>query len=290
MLLGAHVSIAESVSRAPERGKAIGCESIQIFSKNQRQWSAKPFARDDIDGFREGLKRCDIKVAIIHDSYLINLASPRPDLLEKSIASFSHEVERAAALGIRYLVFHPGSHTGSGEKRGLATIAGSLYRVHEGTKGLDVITLLETAAGQGTNLGHRFEQLREIMDMVEDKRRVGVCYDTCHTFAAGYDIRTEEDYEKVIEALDEAVSLKNVKAFHLNDSKGPLGSMLDRHEHIGKGELGLEPFRLIVNDRRFGSIPGCLETPGDESDFERNLKVLKSLRGLESTGKKVYKF
>jgi len=290
MLLGAHVSIAESVAYAPERGMAIGCESIQLFSKNQQQWEAKPLTPEDVSGFKEGLGKCGIGAAMIHDSYLINLASPKPDMLRKSRASFRHEMERAAALGVRYLIFHPGSHIGSGEKKGLATIAESLNMLHSETERLDVATLLENAAGQGTNLGYRFEQIREIMDMVDDGSRVGMCYDTCHAFAAGYDVRTELGYEIVIARLDNIVSLKNVKAFHLNDSKGALGSRIDRHEHIGRGELGLEPFRLLVNDKRFGSLPGCLETPGDEADFAMNLKVLKSLRGKEKIERKGFRF
>lgn len=289
-MLGAHVSIAESVALAPERGMAIGCESIQIFSKNQQQWQARPLADEDANGFKEGLRKCNIKAAIIHDSYLINLASPKPDLLEKSLASFRHEIECAAMLGVRYLVFHPGSHTGAGEKKGMETIASSLNRLHAETKRSGVVTVLEIAAGQGTNIGYRFEQMREMMDMIHDKTRIGVCYDTCHAFAAGYDIRTEDDYEKVIARLDETISLEKLKAFHLNDSKGKLGSRIDRHEHIGKGELGLEPFRLLVNDKRFENHPGTLETPGDESDFAMNLKVLKSLRGKKKVEDRRFRF
>lgn len=276
MLLGAHVSIAGGVFNAPGRGEKIGCTAIQIFSKNQRQWKVKELTIDEIEKFKSELKKSTIKSVIVHDSYLINLGSPNKDMLEKSRTSFGIEMQRAEELGLPYLVFHPGS-CDVGEERGLRTIAESLNILLTHYQNFKLILLLETTAGQGSSLGYRFEQLAEIIHIVEQKDRVGICFDTAHVFAAGYDIRTKEAYELTFKAFDNILGLKSLKAFHLNDSKKELGSRVDRHEHIGKGLIGIDAFRYLLNDPRFTKNPKVLETPGTEEDFKRNLDLLKSL-------------
>ena len=217
-------------------------------------------------------------MAVSHDSYLINLGSPERAKLIQSREAFWAEIERCEQLGILYLIFHPGSHVGSGEKAGLKMIANSVNDALSKKKGYKTQLLLETTAGQGTNLGYTFEQLAEILDFIKEKDRVGICVDSCHLFAAGYEIRTRKQYQATMKQLDELIGLKRVKAFHLNDSKAELGSRVDRHEHIGQGHLGLETFRLIVNDERFLGLPMVLETPGTEEDYRRDLQTLKKLR------------
>ncbi len=278
MLLGAHVSIAEGVHLAPGRGQEIGCETIQIFSKNQRQWKAKPLEEEEARAFRQAVKETGMRGVMIHDSYLINLADPVTDNLEKSRAAFVEEMERAQRLGVRYLIFHPGAHKGEGEEAGLARIAESLDACAKAADASDVVMCLEATAGQGTALGYRFEHLRAVREAVRDPSRVGYCLDTCHLFAAGYDIRDAEGYEAVMHHAKGVLGVENIKAFHLNDAKRELGSRVDRHEHIGKGEIGLEGFRLLVNDPRFREVPGALEIPGEQEDFRANLELLKSLR------------
>jgi deoxyribonuclease-4 len=241
------------------------------------QWTARALSAKEIAEFRRGLLDYRIKMVVAHDSYLINLGSPNGEILKKSLGAFADEVERCEQLGIPYLVFHPGSHVGSGETAGLKRIAKSINEVLKRKKGYVTQVLLETTAGQGSNLGYRFEQLAEILAWVKDQRRVGICVDTCHIFAAGYDLRTGPAYEASIQELDEKIGLKRVRAFHLNDSKKGLGSRVDRHENIGKGELGLEPFRLLLNDLRFAAIPMLLETPGGDDAYRRDLKTLRSL-------------
>lgn len=277
MLLGAHVSTSGGVGKAPANGHNLGCEAIQVFTRNQMQWTARALSAKEIAEFRRGLLDYRIKMVVAHDSYLINLGSPNGEILKKSLGAFADEVERCEQLGIPYLVFHPGSHVGSGETAGLKRIAKSINEVLKRKKGYVTQVLLETTAGQGSNLGYRFEQLAEILAWVKDQRRVGICVDTCHIFAAGYDLRTGPAYEASIQELDEKIGLKRVRAFHLNDSKKGLGSRVDRHENIGKGELGLEPFRLLLNDLRFAAIPMLLETPGGDDAYRRDLKTLRSL-------------
>ncbi len=281
MYLGAHVSIAESIALAPERGKAIGCEAIQIFSRSPRMLrNVKPLTPDDISGFQQNLKTCGIRKAVIHDNYLINLASPKKSMLKVSRTAFVDELVRAHQLGIREVIFHPGAHLGKGEAFGIKTIAQSLDWCLDQARTPDVIACLENTAGQGTVIGKTFEQLAEIMAHSSNPDRLGVCVDTCHTFAAGHDIRTRPSYDEFWKNVDATVGLAKVRAFHLNDSKGELNSHVDRHEHIGKGKLGWEAFRLLVNDERFRELPGNLETPGDDLAFKRNLKALRSLIGL----------
>lgn len=276
--LGAHMSIAGGLHLAVERGLAIGCEAIQIFSKNQRQWRAKPLTEEDARTFRDAVKAAGLPAVTIHDSYLINLADPVEETLTKSRAAFVEEMNRAQRLAVPYLIFHPGAHKESGEGAGIRQIAESLDVALVAAEAPDVTLLLECTAGQGTVLGHTFEQLRDIREGVSDPSRVGFCFDTCHLFAAGYDIREAEGYELVMQGADHILGLEHVHAFHLNDSKRELGSHVDRHEAIGDGEIGLESFRFLVNDRRFERVPMLLEVPGGDEEFQANLARLKALR------------
>jgi deoxyribonuclease-4 len=278
--LGAHMSIAGGVDKAILLGHEVGCDTIQIFTKSSNQWRAKPLTDGEIERFAANREKYGISPVVAHDSYLINLASPdKEGLLTKSREAFLVEMERAETLGIPYLVMHPGSHLGAGVEEGLKTVAESFDWLFSRTANLKLIVLLETTAGQGTNLGFTFEQLRTIIDTVEDGGRFGVCLDTAHIFAAGYDITTREDYENTLQEFDRIIGLRRLKAVHLNDSKKDLASRVDRHEHIGKGALGLEPFRMLLNDARFDELPMILETPkrpGYAEDKE-NLAVLRSL-------------
>ncbi len=278
MYLGAHVSIAESIALAPQRGQAIGAEAIQIFSRNPRKLrDTKPLALKDTVGFPANLLAHGIRRAVIHANYLINLASPKKSMLKVSREAFKDELERAQQLGLREVIFHPGAHLGKGEAHGLKTVAESLDWCLSHSSAADVFACLENTAGQGTVVAHTFEQIAEIVGHSSYPDRLAVCIDTCHAFAAGYDFRTRTGYEEFVGTVRETVGLSRVRAFHLNDSKGDLGSHLDRHENIGKGRLGLEPFRFLVNDERFKELPGCLEYPGTDAGYKRNLKTLRSL-------------
>jgi len=278
MLLGAHVSIAESIALAPERGKNIGCESIQIFSRSPRMLrNTKPLSPEETRAFQENLIAFGIRKAVIHDNYLINLASPKTSMLRLSRTAFVDELNRAQQLGLREVIFHPGAHMGKGEAFGLRRIAESLDTCLAEAQAPDAVPCLEITAGQGTTLGYTLEQLAEITKLSSHPDRLGICIDTCHTFAAGYDIRTRAGYDDFFRRVDSTVGLRRVRAFHLNDSKGDLGSRVDRHENIGKGKIGKDFFRLLVNDDRFRDLPGCLEFPGDDAGYRRNLKVLRSL-------------
>ena len=278
-MFGAHMSIAGGLEKALERGKKINCRTIQIFTKSSNQWKAKEITDEDLRRFQSFYAQFHISPVVAHDSYLINLASPDPVLHRKSIESFFNEMERCEKLKIPYLVFHPGAHVGSGEKAGLKKIAQSINILLKRGKGFKVTLLLETTAGQGTNLGYKFEHLAKIIKMVRQKKSIGVCVDTCHIFVAGYDITTKKGYKKTFETFNKLVGLDKLKVFHINDSKKELGSRVDRHEHIGKGFLGLKPFEFLVNDRRFANIPKILETPKgpDLKEDVKNFKVLKKL-------------
>ncbi len=278
-LLGAHMSVAGGVSKALDRGKSIGCDTIQIFTRNNNRWVSKPIPPEEIQRFHEKVKETGIWPVFSHAAYLINLAGPEEGLWEKSIAAFLDELERAEALGLLGVVLHPGSHMGAGEEEGIRRIVAALDRCHEATEGYKTLTLLEVTAGTGAHLGYRFEQLAEIRARVRHPERVAFCFDTCHAFAAGYDFRTEEGYARVMEELDRTLGIENVRAFHLNDSKHPLGSRKDRHEHIGKGYIGLDGFRWLLNDPRFDTVPMVLETPKSKDMHEdvENLAVLRSL-------------
>lgn len=279
VLLGAHVSVAGGLVNGPLNGAALGCESIQIFSKNQRQWHGRPLEEADARAFRDGMAEHGLQAAIVHDSYLINLASPKAEMLAKSRAAFTDEIRRADALAARGLVFHPGNHQDSGEAMGIATIAASLEQCMEEAGG-KVEVLLENTAGMGTSVGYTFQHLAAIIDQVDagHRKRLGVCFDTCHAYGAGYDITTEAGYAVVMDEFDGVVGLKRLRAFHLNDSKQPFASRKDRHDGLGLGLIGIEPFRLIVNDSRFASLPAVLEVPGGDDSYRRDLELLRSLR------------
>jgi deoxyribonuclease-4 len=273
------MSASGGVDKALARGEAIPVDSLQLFSKNERQWIAKPLDPDVVDRFHAEVERTGITKLVVHDSYLINLASPKSDILEKSLPAFTDELQRCDALGVPHLVTHPGAHTGSGVEAGIARFAQSLNEIFDAMPNNPTLTLLETTAGQGTTLGRSFEEIAAIIDLVEHKARVGVCLDTCHIFAAGYDYRTPELYAETMAQFDAAIGLERLKVIHLNDSKNPLGSNKDRHDHIGAGEIGLEGFRQFVNDPRLAGLPGILETEKDDAgeNDRRNLATLRSL-------------
>jgi deoxyribonuclease-4 len=272
MLLGAHEAIAGGVSKAFERAEADDADCLQIFTRNVRGWAAKPLEDDEVTRFRSEARRTSKPVAA-HSSYLINLSCEDREIRKKSWDGLADELARCERLGIAALVFHPGSHPSEAE--GVRLIAAGMTQALEKVPG-KVKLLVETTAGQGTSIGWRFEQVAAIRAAIPAavRRRVGVCVDTCHVFAAGYDISTEDGYGRTIEELDDVVGLSHVRAFHLNDSKKGLGCRVDRHEHIGQGALGLLPFRLLVNDRRFADVPAFVET---ESRWKENIAVLRSL-------------
>jgi deoxyribonuclease IV len=279
VLLGSHMSIAGGVHRAVERAASIGCTTMQMFVKNNNQWLGKALAAEDITTYKTLLRESRIGPVVVHDTYLINLCATDTTILQKSRTALKDELDRCEALDVEYLNFHPGSHMGAGETDGIQRIAESLNLIHELTAGYRVKSVLETTAGQGTAIGYRFEHLRAIMDRVEQQERMAVCVDTCHIFAAGYDIVTERGYEQTFLDFDSIIGLQRLVAFHVNDAKRELGSRIDRHEHIGKGTIGKPGFRLLMNDDRFRNIPKILETPkGPEMKEDvHNMKVLKSL-------------
>ena len=277
MLLGAHVSIAKGVYLAPSRGEEIGANAIQIFSKNQAQWVGKPLTEEDAEKFRQAWQQSTIEAVVIHVSYLINLGSPDEVLLKKSRDAFLDEMDRAELLGVPNLVFHPGSCLKETEEFGLNRIIESLNFVLNERPNYKVRPLLETTAGQGTNLGYTFEQLDFIRQGLKQNERTGICLDTAHIFAAGYDIRTRETYENTLAKFDKVLGLNNLYVIHMNDSRKPLGSRVDRHENIGKGLIGLEAFRFIMTDPRLENIPKILETPGGPEAFKKDIKTLKDL-------------
>jgi deoxyribonuclease IV len=275
-LLGAHISTQGGLSTIFDRAKEIDASAAALFAKNGNQWKGKVLLDDEC---RDFASKRTVQPLLTHASYLINLATTNPEFHVKSIAAMTDELDRAERLGIHAVVLHPGAHLDAGVDAGLDQIARSLDQIHAAIPDHKVVTLLETAAGQGSCLGCSFEELGRIIQLVDDKSRVGVCFDTCHVFAAGYDIRSAEGYARTIEELETHVGIENVGAFHLNDSKKPLGSRVDRHEHIGEGEIGIEAFRHLLNDRRFSRIPKVIETPKTiehESD-RKNLALLRSL-------------
>lgn len=277
-LLGAHMPTAGGYACALTVGHAIGCEAVQIFTASPRQWRAPSIKEEMRDAFKAALAECGIIKTIAHDSYLINLAAaPGTDVLSKSRAAFRAEIERADALGVDFLVSHPGAHVGDGEDMGIARLIESLDIVHEETEGASVRVAIETTAGQGTYLGGKFEQIARILNGVRHPERLAVCLDTCHIFAAGYDIRTRETYEATFAEFERIIGLSNMQVIHANDSKGTLGSHLDRHAHIGDGEIGMDAFRFLVNDPRMAGLPIIVETPESETMHEVNVKRLRSL-------------
>lgn len=279
LLIGAHTSVAGGFHLAIERGHAAGCRVVQIFTGSNRQWASRPVPDSAARLFRSTARRLRVRPVSSHACYLINLAASDRAVRDLSRKALCEEIERAEALGVPHLVLHPGSHTGAGPEEGMRRVADGLASVLARTDACRVRVLLENTAGQGTALGWRFEELARILSLLGDPPRVGVCIDTCHTFAAGYDLRTPEAYRATMHALDAAVGLRRVRLLHLNDSRGDLGSRVDRHEHIGRGKLGREAFRSIVRDARFARVPKVLETPKQEDAKEdrRNLAVLRRL-------------
>ncbi|MFN8512310.1 MAG: deoxyribonuclease IV [Chloroflexia bacterium] len=281
LLLGAHLSIAGGLDKAVGRGVGVGCTALQIFTKNASQWKAKPLAEEDIARFKAAVEASPIGAAAVvaHDSYLINLGSPEEAKWEQSVAAFTDELRRCDQLGVPYLVTHPGAHMGSGEDAAIRKVAEGLERAVADSE--RAMVLLETTAGQGTTLGHRFEHLAKMLELVspETADRIGVCLDTCHAFVAGYDLSTPEGYEATWEEFARLIGLDRLKVLHVNDAKKPLGSRVDRHEHLGKGFIGETGFRLLMNDARLQGRPLLLETQKGDDCAEDKVNM-DFLRGL----------
>jgi len=294
-ILGAHLSVAGGLERALADAAALGCECVQIFVKNQRQWRAPPLREEQITRFRAARNATLVAPVVAHASYLLNLASPDDRVRQRSSDAMIDELQRCEALGVDYLVFHPGAHMNdecrmsneewrmtAGESAGIKRIAMALEEVHRRCAGFRTMILLETTAGQGTAIGWRFEHIRGILDRVSEADRLGVCLDTCHLFAAGYDFRTAEGYGAVMQELERVIGVARVRCTHMNDSKRELGCRVDRHEHIGKGKIGKAGFAHFLNEPRFAGVPMILETPkgtdGRGTDLDRvNLKRLRAL-------------
>jgi deoxyribonuclease-4 len=283
--LGAHMSIAGGLHLALERGHALGCFAVQIFVKNQRQWAAPPLHDEDVRAFRAVRRSSRVRSVFAHASYLINLASPDPAAWQRAVSFFTDELERAEALGLACVAIHPGSHLGTGAEAGIDRVARAVAEVLRRTRGYRVRVALENTAGAGGSVGRTFGELGALVKRLGGARRVGVCLDTCHLFAAGYDIRTPAGYDAAMAECAREVGIARVLAFHLNDARAPLGSGLDRHEHIGRGYLGLPAFRLLLNDPRFTDVPKVLETPKDPEPAAdlRNLATLRRLRRVSGT-------
>ncbi len=279
LLLGAHESIAGGVYKALEKGQEVGCDTLQIFVKTPNRWASKALTDEDVAAFKAAVEETGIWPVFGHGLYLLNLASPDDALWKKSVDALTDDLQRCEMLGLPGLVIHPGSHMGSGEQAGLKRISEGLDEVHTRLRGYAVQVWLETTAGQGDALGHTFEQLWAMIDGVKLPERLGVCFDTSHAFAAGYELRTREAFDATWAYFDQVLGLKRLHAIHLNDAKKDLGSHVDRHDHIGKGMLGLEPFRFLVNDPRFRGIPMALETDKgpDLAEDKENLAVLRGL-------------
>ncbi len=276
------MSTAGGLHTAFERAVEAGCEVMQVFVKNQRQWRAKPLDAECIAAWNAAREQTGIRTIVAHDAYLINLAAPEDGVWKMSIDAFCDELTRCCQAQIPWLVTHPGSHNGSGEPAGILRVAKALDIIHERMGDCGVTTLLEMTAGQGTNLGWRFEHLRDIIGAVRSALPLAVCLDTCHLFAAGYDLTSDEGYAQMAEAITSTVGVKAIRCVHMNDSKKPLGSRVDRHEHIGQGEIGRPAFGRLVNDRRWSGIPMILETPKEKDargrDMDRvNLATLRKL-------------
>jgi len=278
-LLGAHTSIEGGVSKSVDLASSLKFNTMQIFTKNNNRWFTNPLSENELSNYKDKLSKTKINPVVAHDCYLINLCAPDNEILRKSREAFTDELIRCEQLGIPFLNFHPGSHLGKGEDEGIKLIAESINICHKNTKDYKVKSMLEATAGQGTSIGHRFEHLRKIIDLVDEKERMCVCIDTAHIFAAGYDIRTPEAYNNTMNEFNEIIGLNLLKCIHINDSKKDLGTRVDRHEHIGKGFIGKEGFRNIMNDKRLLGVPKILETPKTKGQLEdlENIRVLKSL-------------
>ena len=278
-ILGAHMSISGGVDTAFDRGEQVGCDAMQIFTKSSNQWRAAPLTEETIIRYKLRQAETGIRPVVAHSSYLLNLASPDDALWQKSLDALVMELERCETLGIPYLVLHPGSHVGAGEAAGIERVARALDEAHVRLPGAAAKVALETTSGQGSNLGYTFDQLAAMIAGVKAEDRLVVCFDTCHALSAGYEFRTQEGYERTFADFDRILDLDRLRVFHINDSKFDLGSRKDRHEDIGKGFVGLETYRRLLNDPRFGSIPMLLETPKSE-DMHEDIENLAVLRGL----------
>ena len=282
--LGAHMSIAGGLYRALERGAELSCGAVQLFLKNQRQWAARPLGTDEVRAFAAARRRTRLRSVFAHASYLINLASPEPAAWSRAVDAFADELERAEALGLSAVVIHPGSHLGAGLEAGLARITAALDQALQRTRGSRVKIALENTAGAGHAIGRTFGELAALLERSAAPERLGVCIDTCHLHAAGYDLRTPAGYRRAMDECAAVLGLRRVLAFHLNDARAPLGSGLDRHEHIGKGQLGLAPFRRLLRDPRFTRVPKVLETPKEPEPVadRENLRTLRALRRVSA--------
>jgi deoxyribonuclease-4 len=278
MLLGAHMSIAGGYHLAARKGGALGCTAIQVFTKNERQWRAKPITDEESALFKAAVAEEGVKVAFAHDTYLHNLASPNPDLWRKSVDAFTEELGRCERLGLDFLVSHPGSPMDSGADAGIGRMRDALSEILSRTKGYRSRILLETTAGQGATLGSRFDEMARLVDGFDP---IGVCFDTCHVFAAGYDLRTRAGYDSVMAEFDRHIGLDRLRAFHLNDSKKDLGCRVDRHEHIGRGCIGRDAFSFLMSDPRFEAVPKVIETPKENDMDPVNLALLRSLAAAQ---------
>jgi deoxyribonuclease IV len=278
-LLGAQMSIAGGIGEAFIRGRQVGCECIQIFTRSSRQWASKPFTKEDVENFKHNWIETGIATVIAHDSYLVNMGAPDKALRLKSVKEVIDELNRCEMLGVPFLVAHPGAHVGSGIEAGIKTIAKSIDEAHAACKGYKVKLALEITAGQGSNLGHTFQQMAQIFEAVVENERLRLCFDTEHAFAAGYDLRTPQGYADTFGELDKFVGIRRLVAFHLNDSIKDINSRVDRHQHIGKGFIGLDAFRRLLNDSRFFGLPMCLETPKGP-DMKEDIENLATLRSL----------
>ncbi len=283
-LLGAHTSIAGGLDKAIVRGRDLGCNTIQIFTKNSNQWKERHLEQDEINAFHEAREESDMGPVVSHGSYLINLASPDDEIYDKSINAMFCEMKRSEKLGIEYLVVHPGSHRGAGEEEGLKRIVQAVDRLHQKTGGYKIRIALETTAGQGANLGYKLEHIAQMMESVRDNSRLALCLDTCHVFAAGYELRDGKSYERLFTEVEMLIGMEYLKVIHLNDSKKDCGSRVDRHEDIGMGMIGPEPFKWIMQDGRLKDISKIIETPGTGTDKNsekdrENLQLLRDFAG-----------
>ncbi|MGZ6251083.1 MAG: deoxyribonuclease IV [Candidatus Chromulinivorax sp.] len=276
ILLGVHVSVAGGYFHAIEQGTEIDCTAIQVFTKSNRQWNAKPIEKEQANNFIQAQQKSNIKIVIAHASYLINLSSSTKETQDKSLAALIDEINRCHTLAIPYLVLHPGSYKKNDD---LQFIGKQINYALEQTKSTQVTVLVEIMAGQGNSAGKTFEELKIIVDQINDQTRIGICFDTCHAFAAGYDFTTQDGYKKVFDHFDKIIGLSYLKAFHMNDSKKELGCHVDRHENVGEGKIPLQAFAMIMNDHRFANIPKILETPKDEglSNDKKNMETLLNL-------------
>lgn len=278
MRIGVHVSIAGHIYESISRAQCLGCNTMQIFSRDPRQWRKLRLSPEDFGEFKRRRKKSNISPVFVHIPYLVNLASPYSILYKASIKAYIEDMKEAENLGAEYIVTHMGSHKKSGEKRGLRRITSALNKILDKTKKSKVSILLENTAGSGSWLGYKFQHQRKIIDGIEQKNRIGICFDTCHAYVAGYDIATSGGYKDTIDQLDKIVGINRLKLIHLNDTKNKLSSRHDRHEHIGRGKIGLAGFRRIFKDARLRNVPFILETPKDTDDEDRmNLSVVKKL-------------